>query len=311
MTNNKKKVSIIGAGFVGSGIAYALTLKNIADEIVLIDINKDLANAEILDIQHGISDIGDTKIINGDYCDIVDSDLIILTAGRNRKDGETRLDLTADNTRITQGIVRNIKEYYNGGIVLVVSNPVDIITYFVTKQLGLKRGMVFGSGCVLDSSRFVNVVSGYANVGLDSVEAFVIGEHGESQIPVWSNVRVKGEPISISEAEKAEVTKKVRGIGAEIISKKGRTFYGISTCVCHIADSILNNRPAKLSVTSVLEGEYDLFDVALSVPSLIDASGVKEILKIELDEKEVQELAESAKGLKNVIESLNSQNVQV
>lgn len=323
MQNNEfcnKKVSIIGTGYVGSGIAYALTLRNLASEIGLIDINQKLANAEMLDIRHGIADIGSTNIFCGDYSDIKDSDLIIITAGRNRRPNETRLDLIEDNIKIANDVAKNIEKYYNGGVVLVVSNPVDIITYSITKRLNLPKGKIFGTGCILDSSRFVNVISDYINLKPEFINALIIGEHGQSQIPLWSRVTVAQTPIEtycnninlkFGEEEKNIIAQKVQNMGTEIISGKGKTYYGISTCVCHIASAILNRKSITASVTSCLDSEYGIKDIALSLPSVIDKNGVKNIVSVKLDDNEYEKLKNAATNVKNIIKKSGRTSVKI
>lgn len=287
-TLGNRKVAIIGAGYVGSSIAYALAIRDIAREIVLIDINKEKTDGEAKDIRHGLPSMGTADLYAGDYPDCADCDLIIVTAGRNRKPGESRLDLTNDNVRIMKSVVDSIKKYYTRGIILIISNPVDILTYKVTEWMNLPDGMVFGSGCILDSSRFVRTISDYVGVSTGVINGYVVGEHGDGQVPVWSHVTVGGIPIAEycenlglewNEQVKADIAKKTKVMGAEIISAKGRTHYGIATCVCQIADAILNMRPTIVSVSSVLMGEHGCRDVALSVPSVVGPSGVQQRIR--------------------------------
>lgn len=307
-----KKVSIIGMGAVGAGIAYALMLKNIAEELVFIDINEELVNAEMLDIRHGIPHLGSTKITCGTYQDIKNSDLIILTAGRSRKSNESRLDLAEENIKITESIAQNIEKHYNKGVILVVSNPVDIITYYLIKRLNLENGKIFGTGCILDSSRLVNVISDYIGLDTGFINISVIGEHGNTQTPAWSIAEAAQMPISeyckalnipFDEKQKSNIEKKVSNMGTEIISGKGKTFYGISTCVCFIADAILNNRNITASVTSMLRGEFGINDVALSVPCLINSQGIKMILPHKYSANEIDKLKKSAQSLKSVLKA--------
>ena len=308
-----KKVAIIGMGYVGAGIAYALMIKDIAREIVFIDTRCEAVNAEMLDIRHGMHNMGSAKIINGDYKDIADCDLIIITAGRNRRPGESRLDLIDDNIKIADSVLSELKKYYNQGVILVVSNPVDIITYYITKQLNLPKGRVFGTGCLLDSSRLTNAISDYVDLGAEFISATVIGEHGANQIPLWSRVEVAQMPIDKFCAEmdiefgddiKNQIDNKVKNMGAEIIAGKGKTYYGISTCVCYIADAILNKRSVTASVTSVWSGEYGLNNVAMSLPCLIDYNGIKHVLPIELSSSELEKLLETNKKLSAIIEKV-------
>lgn len=296
---NWKKVSIIGAGIVGSNIAYSLMLKNIANEIALIDINEKLVYSEILDIRHGLGILGETKIHIGSYDDIKNSNLIIITAGRNRRPQETRLDVLSDNISIAKNIAENVKQYYKQGIVIVVSNPVDVITYQIYKVLELKRNLVFGTGCILDTSRFVFSIADYFNVSIKDVDGLVIGEHGDSQVCVWSQVNIKGmnineycklHNIKFNDEDKLIIEKNVVNMGAEIISNKGKTHFGISTCTAHIADAILNDKSILASVSTYLNGEYGLKDVAISLPAIINKDGIKEFVNYKLSEEERNKL---------------------
>lgn len=307
---NNKKVSIIGCGYVGSTIAYSLMMKELTDEIVLIDIDKRITDAEMMDIRHGIPYMGLCNIYSGDYKDIVDSDLIIITAGRNRRPNESRLDMASDNVKIAKAVCDKIKKYYNSGVVLVVSNPVDIITTKVNEWLNLPKGIVFGTGCILDSSRFTNVIADYLKLNPEIVNAQIIGEHGSSQIALWSKVTVAGMPlddyckiagIKFDDTIKNAVEKDVISMGTNIIKGKGRTHYGIATCVCYIADAILNKRATILSVTSVLNGEYGITGVALSVLSVVDSNGIERILIDYLDKYENDKIKKSSELLKIVL----------
>lgn len=312
--SNGRKVSIIGVGFVGSTIAYALMMRELADEIVLIDINKVASDAEALDIRHGIPYMGLCQIHAGDYSDIVDSDLIIITAGKNRKPGQSRLDLASTNNSIIKDVCDNIKSHYNSGVVLVVTNPVDIMTAKVTEYLDLTKGSVFGTGCILDSSRFSNVIADYLKISPDVVNAQIIGEHGSSQIAMWSKVAIAGLPIEeyckyvglpFDEIIKKDIEKTVKDMGATIIAGKGRTHYGIATCVCYIADAILNKRATIASVSSVLNGEYGIKGVALSIPSIITSSGIERTLADYLSDEEYKLIKQSFKILEDSLSTLN------
>ena len=310
---NNRKVSIIGCGYVGSTIAYALMMKELVDEIVLIDINKEITNAETLDIRHGIPYMGLCNIHSGYYSDITDSDLIVITAGRNRKPNESRLDLAADNVKTAKSVCNELSKYYNTGVILVVSNPVDIITAKVTEWLKLPKGVVFGTGCILDSSRFTNVIADYLKLNSEIVNAQIIGEHGASQIAMWSKVTIAGMPISeycrsigykFNQEVKEEIERKVMSMGTDIIKGKGRTHYGIATCVCYIADAILTKRATIVSVSSVLNGEYGINGVALSVPSIVTSNGIERTLADYIDDEEYKKIKSSYRILSNVLGSL-------
>ena len=287
-TLGNRKVAIVGAGYVGSSIAYALALRDVAREIVLIDINHDKTVGEAKDIRHGLPGMGTADLYAGDYSDCADCDLIIITAGRGRKPGESRLDLTNDNIKIMKSVIDSIKEYYTRGVILVISNPLDILTYKAAEWMDLPNGMVFGSGCILDSSRFVRSIADYIELSTGVVNGYVVGEHGDGQVPVWSHVTVGGIPIdefcteskiAWNEEIRQEIARETRTMGADIIAAKDRTHYGIATCVCQLADAIVNQRPTIATVCSVLEGEYGCRGVALSVPSVVGPSGVQQRIR--------------------------------
>lgn len=309
----KRKVAIIGAGYVGSSIAYALMLKELAREIVLIDVNRTAAKGETLDISHGIPYMGSAKIYDGDYSDCRDSDLIIITAGRNRRPNETRLDMAKDNIRIAYEVTSQLFKYYTKGIILVVANPVDILTYKIASWTGLPNGTVFGTGCILDSSRFVSVIADYLKLNTEVINGMIVGEHGDSQLAVWSKVTIAGVQIDeycssiglkFSNIDKEKIELKVKGMGTEIIASKGKTHYGIATCVCYIADAILNGRAAISSVSSVLTDEYGIDNVALSLPSVIGGSGVKKRIAEQWDNREIEQFKKSEKLVAETLKKL-------
>lgn len=310
----KRKVAIIGAGFVGSSIAYALTITDLAREIVLIDIDENKASGEALDIQHGIPYMGRSAVYAGDYSDCADCDLIVITAGRNRRPGETRLDLINDNKDTMRKVVNSIQKYYTRGVILVISNPVDVLTHLCTDWMGLPNGMVFGSGCLLDTSRLVSKVAEYIQLSTEVVKGYIVGEHGDDQIPIWSRFTVGG--ISIDEyckemnipwddEVKSKIAEEVKTMGATIISNKGRTHFGIATCVCSLADAILNQRPTIASVCSKLNGEYGLKDVVLSLPSIIGVNGVEHILEERFSITESEQLLKAAEKLQRFMEKVD------
>lgn len=314
MELHNRKVSIIGAGFVGSSIAYALTIKNLAKEIILIDVDKKKAIGEALDIQHGISYMGRSSVRAGDYSDCADCDLIVITAGRNRKPGETRLDMVNDNIKIMDNVIGELKKHYTRGVILIVSNPVDILTFYCDRKMGLPNGRVIGTGCILDTSRLIREIANYTNLSTEVVKCNIIGEHGDTQIPVWSRLAIAGVPmkeycnnvgLTWDDSIRASIYNEVKTMGATIISDKGRTHYGIATCVCSIADAILNQRLTIASVTTPLEGEYKISGVALSLPSIIGVNGVEHRLVEYLAEDEYLALQNSALKMKETLSKIS------
>lgn len=308
-----RKVAIVGAGYVGSSIAYALALKDVAREIAMIDINEEKTDGEAKDIRHGLPSMGTVDLYAGDYSDCEDCDLIIITAGRGRKPGESRLDLTNENIKIMHAVIDSIKQYYTRGIIMIVSNPVDILTYKATKWMNLPDGMVFGTGNILDTSRFVRTVADYLGLSTGVIHGYIVGEHGDRQVPIWSHLTVGGIPVE-EYCEAAGIRwdddirdmleQKTKRMGAEIIAEKGRTHYGIATCVCQLADAILNQRPTIASVSSVLKGEHGVRDVALSVPSVVGPSGVAQRIREKWAPEEYRGFFDAVENVRTVLEKI-------
>ena len=309
----ERKVAIIGAGFVGASIAYALTIRRLAREIVLIDINEKKTEGEALDIQHGIPDMGISSVRAGTYADCSGCDLIIITAGRGRKPGETRLDLIEGNSAILRDVTEQLKRYYTKGVIMMVSNPVDVLVYQCSRWMDLPNGMVFGTGCILDSSRLTRLIADYTHLNTEVVKANVVGEHGDAQIPIWSRVSIAGVPIEEycenvhlpwNQKVRDEITSKVRTMGATIIQDKGKTHFGIATCVCYLAQAVLNQRLTIAPVSTVFQGEYGIRDVSLSVPSIIGVNGVQQRLEERWEEQEFQAFRRSAEKMQQVLQSI-------
>lgn len=310
---SNRKVAIVGAGFVGASIAYALTIRNLASKIVLIDIENKKAEGEAYDIQHGIPYMGTSSVCAGDYPDCEGCDLIIITAGRNRRPGETRLDMISDNIGILKNVVDNIKKYYTHGVIMVVSNPVDILTYKVAEWMNLTNGKVFGTGCILDTSRLIRAIADYTDINIEAIKCSIVGEHGDTQFPLWSRLSIAGIPmdeycenvgLEWGEKQKKELYDKVRNMGEFIIKAKGKTHYGIATCVCSLADAVLNQRLTIAPVTSTLQGEYGISDVGISVPSIVGVNGVERRLEEKLTEEEVEKLRKSAMTMKKTLDDI-------
>ena len=316
MTNNinPNKIAIIGAGGVGATTAYALMVQGIGSEIVLTDINKDKAEGEAMDLRHGASFVNPVNIYAGDYKDLADAKLIVITAGAAQKPGESRLDLVKKNTGIFKNIISSITQYNQDGILLVVTNPVDILTYISWKLSGFPANRVIGSGTVLDTSRFRSLLSKNCGVAASNVHGYIIGEHGDSEVPVWSLTNIAGTqienycPICNKDCvgnELEDISKKVKNAAYEIIDKKGATFYAVALAVSRIARAILRDENAVLTVSSLMEGYYGVEDMSLSLPTLINSDGIERVLELPLSEKEEKAFKESAKHLKENIKELN------
>lgn len=305
-----RKVAIIGSGYVGSSIAYALAIKDIAREIVLIDKNIGKTDGEAKDIRHGLPSMGTADLYAGDYSDCTDCDLIVITAGRGRKPGESRLDLTNENIKIMKSVIESIKEYYNRGVILIISNPVDILTYKASEWMGIPDGMVFSSGNILDSSRFVRTIADYVGLSTGVINGYIVGEHGDGQVPIWSHVTVGGIPIgeyceniglTWNKDIMNSIAEKTKRMGSEIIAEKGRTHYGIATCVCQLADAIINQKPTIASVSSVLMGEHGCRGVALSVPSVIGPTGVQQRIREKWAPEEYRAFFDAVEKIRGMI----------
>lgn len=305
-----RKVAIVGAGYVGASIAYALALRDVAREIVLIDINNKKTDGEAKDIRHGLPAMGTADLYAGEYQDCVDCDLIIITAGRGRKPGESRLDLTNENVRIMRSVISEIKKYYTRGVILIVSNPVDILTFKASEWMGLPNGIVFGTGCILDSSRFVRSIADYIGLNTGVINGYVVGEHGDDQVPIWSHVTVGAIPIDEycsdvgivwNQDTRDRISTQIKTMGSDIIRAKNRTHYGIATCVCQLADAIVNQRPSIASVSSVLMGEHGCRGVALSVPSVVEPAGVQQRIREKWSPQEYRAFFDAVEHQKNIL----------
>lgn len=312
-TVGNRKVAIIGTGYVGSSIAYALALRDVAREIIMIDINHEKTDGEAKDIRHGLPAMGTADLYAGEYSDCEDCDLIIITAGRGRIPGESRIDLTNDNVKILRQVIDSIKEYYTRGVIMVISNPVDILTFKATEWMGLPSGFVFGTGCILDSSRFVRTIADYIEISTGVINGYVVGEHGDSQVPVWSHVTVGGIPIdeycseskiAWNEDVKSEIAFQTRAMGGQIIEAKGKTHYGIATCVCQLADAVLNQRPTIASVSSVLMGEHGCRGVALSVPSVVGPAGVQQRIREKWAPEEYRGFFDAVEKIRTILSNI-------
>ncbi len=307
----KGKITIIGAGAVGSTTAYTLMLSGLVSEIVLIDIDKNKAEGNALDMNHGISFVSPVKIIAGDYGDIKGSDMVIITAGANQEPGERRTDLLKRNAKIFQSIVENVLKYcHDDTILMIVTNPVDILTYVTYKISGFSKNHVFGSGTVLDTARLKYLLGEYTNVDVRNVHTYIIGEHGDSEVAAWSATSVAGMNINefcnssgICDAESLgnkHFHETVKNSAYEIIEKKGATYYAIALSVKRIVECIIGNEKSILTVSSLLNGEYGIENVCLSVPTLVSSDGAERVLQIDLDESEIDDLKKSADKLKSL-----------
>ena len=307
---NDRKVAIIGCGFVGSSSAFALMQSGLFSEMVLIDADVNRAEGEALDISHGLPFAKPMKIYAGGYEDIADAAIVIVTAGAGQKPGETRLDLVKKNVEIFKSIIPEIAKQDFKGILLIVANPVDILTYVAAKLSKLPQGRVFGSGTVLDSARLKYLLGEHLDVDNRSVHAFIIGEHGDSEIAAWSSANVSGIPLNDfcemrgyfkHEESMKKILEEVKNSAYEIIEKKHATYYGIAMSVRRICEAIIRDEKSILPVSSIQKGEYGIENVALSIPAIVGREGVEKVVPIKLSDTEKKELIKSAETLKNVL----------
>jgi L-lactate dehydrogenase len=303
------KIVIIGAGSVGTTLAYTLQITGVATEIVLIDSNHELAEGQVMDMNHGLPFVPPVHIYAGDYPDCKEADLIVITAGARQKPGETRLDLVDRNAQICKSIVDSIRSYTSEALLLVVTNPVDVMTYAVVKHSGLPPSQVIGSGTVLDSARFRYLLSQHCTIDTHNVHAYVIGEHGDSEVLLWSQVRMAGTSLelfckhctgSCAPLDKTEITKAVKNSAYHIIEAKGSTNYGVALAVTKIVETVIRDENSVLTVSMMLAGEYGVSECCLSVPCIVNKKGVSRIVETELDQTERNDLNQSAQILKDV-----------
>lgn len=305
------KISIIGAGFVGSTTAYALMNGGLASEIVIVDLNKAKAEGEAMDLSHGSSFVKPVKITAGDYEDTKDSDIVIITAGAASKPGETRLDLINRNLAIFKSIIPEIVKYSPESILLVVSNPVDVLSYITYKLSGFPKERVIGSGTVLDTSRLKYLLGEHFNVDDRNIHTYIMGEHGDSEIVTWSLTSIAGmgvEDYCKSNCNKCDgnfkyqIHEDVKNAAYNIIERKGATYYAVGLAVRRIVEAILRDENSILTVSTLMEGAYGIEDVYIGAPSIVGASGVKKVLEVPLSENEAKALKDSAFTLKKVLD---------
>ncbi len=307
---NFRKVVIVGCGFVGAACAFSLMQSGLFSEMVLIDNDRAKAEGEALDISHGVAFAKPMKIYAGDYDDIKNAALVIVTAGAGQKPGETRLDLVKKNIAIFKSIIPEIKTRDFKGILLVVSNPVDILTTVALKLSGLPENRVIGSGTVLDTARLKFEIGNHLNVDSRSVHAFIIGEHGDSEIAAFSSANVSGIKLDDfcemrghfnHKQASEEIAERVKNSAYEIISKKKATYYGIAASVKRICEAIVRDEKSILPISAVMHGEYGISDVALSMPAILGKNGMETHVPIKLNEDETSRLQHSAKVLKEIL----------
>lgn len=308
------KISIIGSGFVGSTTAFAIMDAGLVSDIVLVDINRDKSEAEAMDLTHGAAFVKTVNITAGILEDTVGSDLIIITAGIGPKPGESRLDILNKNIPIFKDIVPKLAQFSPEAIFLVVSNPVDILTYITYKFSGFPSHRVIGSGTVLDTSRFKSILSKQFSIDARNIHAYIIGEHGDSEIAAWSTIKIAGmsideyckiDKLDYNEEFKTFITDEVKHAAYEIINRKGYTNYAVALAVRRITEAILGDEQSILTVSGLQNGESSLNDVYIAMPCIVGRNGIRKILPIPLSEDEFKKLNDSANLLKEIIKNSN------
>lgn len=307
------KIVVVGAGAVGSTTAYTLLLGGLFQDIVLIDINRDKAEGDALDMAHGVSLVKPVTVMAGDYADCKDADIVVIAAGAPQKPGQTRLDLLKDNVEIYKKIIKSVMKYAPGDVILMpVSNPVDILTYVAYKLSGLPKNQVIGSGTVLDTSRLKYLISRKTGVDARNCHTYIIGEHGDSEVAAWSVTNIGGMTMNefckytgkcdLNDLDK--MYNEVKNSAYEIIRKKGATYYAIAVAVARICECIAGDENSILTVSGIFEGEYDIRDVALSVPTMVGGNGVERIFEVPFSKEEMKGLRDSAATLSGYLREI-------
>jgi L-lactate dehydrogenase len=313
-SEQRRKVVVVGAGSVGATYCYALAQSGLADEIVLIDKNEDLVSGQVLDLVHGQPFFPTVNIRAGSSADYADAQVVIITAGTAQQPGETRLQLLRKNAQIVGSIADDIASQKCRGVMLVVSNPVDVLTYVALKRSGWERGTVIGSGTVLDSARFRHLLSKHCGIDVHNVHAYILGEHGDSEFAAWSMTHVAGINIdkycpvcgkcSDWKKQRSLIEQQVRDSAYHIINYKGSTHFAVGLALVRITGAILRGENSVMTVSTLIEGEFGISDVCLSVPCIVSAKGVIRIIESPLKKEEIKALARSAGILKAAISSL-------
>ncbi len=304
------KIILIGTGAVGSSFAYASTLLGVGRELGIIDINEDKVEGEVMDLTDAISFTKPKNIYKADYSDCKDAEVVVITAGAAQKEGETRLDLVDKNLAIFKDMIGKVVASGFDGIFLVASNPVDILTYATWKYSGFPASKVIGTGTTLDSSRFKKEIAGLIGIDPRSVDAFIMGEHGDTEFPVWSHTNIGGLPIyewvknqsELDEKALLDTFEKSKNAAYEIIKKKGATFYGIGMALTALVRAIIDDENSVYSTSSYLKGEYGLDDIYLGVPTIIGKDGAKWVIEVPLTDIEKENMDKSAQTLKDIID---------
>jgi L-lactate dehydrogenase len=301
--SKKTRIVVIGVGAVGSTTAYTLLLRERMDELVLIDANKEKAIGDALDMNHGLAFLGKAKVWAGDFEDCADADIVIITAGVAQRPGESRVDLLKRNVAIFESITTEVLKYNKDGILLIASNPVDVMSYFTWRKSGWPSQRVIGSGTLLDTARFRYLIGNKLSIDPRSVHAHIIGEHGDSELPVWSHANLAGSEIILSKDDKEELFHNTRDAAYRIIEAKGATYYALA--LDRICTAILKNEAAVLNVSTLLNDYHGISNVYLGVPCVVDRNGVREILQLNINDQEKELLRKSGDKMRDLIRHIS------
>jgi L-lactate dehydrogenase len=314
LQNEIKKITIIGAGFVGSTSAFALMARGIAKEIVIIDTNEKKAEGEAMDMMHGVPFVKPVSVYSGDYSQCEGSGIIVITAGANQKVGETRMDLVNKNVAIFKNIIGEILKYNKDAILLVVTNPVDILTYVTYKLSGFPRERVIGSGTVLDTARFRSLIASHVGVDARNVHGYILGEHGDTEVAVMSLTNIAGIPVEEYCRSCVEnctgkhlefIVDEVKNAAYQIIERKGATYYAVALGVARIVEAMIRDENSILTVSTFIDGENGFNDVCFSLPTVIGMDGRKKLLNLNLTSEEYDKLTKSQNALKDVLQKID------
>lgn len=298
----KTKVTIIGAGMVGSTIAYSLVLQDIVDEITLVDLNTELADSQVMDLQHSVPFVGRTTINSGSYADCSDSQVTVITCGAAQQPGESRLALVQRNASIVENVVAEVFVKNPESVLIMVTNPVDVLTHLVVKKYPQNKNKIMGTGTILDSARFRHLLGAHLDIDNRSIHAYILGEHGDSEFPVWSGATIGNMRLldhrALSDTDKERIFEDAKNAAYTIIEGKQSTYYAIGAGCAHLIRAIVRNRKSVLSVSHLIEGIYGVEDVCLSMPVVVGQEGIVERLEVDLSKEEQELLQISAAALK-------------
>ena len=315
MPENQNKVGLVGTGMVGASFAYALMQRGLANELVMVDANRGRAEAEAMDLNHGLPFVRPMRITAGDYPDLAGAAVTVVTAGAAQRPGETRLQLLERNAGIFRAIIPQVAQHNPDGIILIATNPVDIMTHLSVQISGLPPHRVLGSGTILDTARFRYLLSEHYAIDSRSVHAYIIGEHGDSELPVWSLANIAGVRLrdfrsaagkGYDEAALQRIFEQTRDAAYTIIERKGATYYAIGLGLLTIVEAILRDQHTVLTVSSLMTGQYGVADICISLPTIVGADGIEEVLDLALSPDEVERFCHSAQVLKDRLAQLST-----